>query len=213
VRPEGRLRYHHDVTKRPELNRELIHRVLGKDYLELHILRLTLIEEADASTSRVKVETIDGNGRTEVIEGEGVGLVDGLFSALLGRYALEYQSLETIELANFKVNARLDTKNQQSGVDAVGEVTIEVRNSEHVLFTFSDASRSITSSTARAVLAMVEYFVNAERAFVMLYKSLQDAQDRNRHDLVSRYTQELAEVVKSTSYTEVIESIKKKSGI
>lgn len=201
------------MTKRPELNRELIHRVLGKDYLELHILRLTLIEEADASTSRVKVETIDGNGRTEVIEGEGVGLVDGLFSALLGRYALEYQSLETIELANFKVNARLDTKNQQSGVDAVGEVTIEVRNSEHVLFTFSDASRSITSSTARAVLAMVEYFVNAERAFVMLYKSLQDAQDRNRHDLVSRYTQELAEVVKSTSYTEVIESIKKKSGI
>jgi hypothetical protein len=201
------------VTKRPELNRELIHRVLGKDYLELHILRLTLIEEADASTSRVKVETIDGNGRTEVIEGEGVGLVDGLFSALLGRYALEYQSLETIELANFKVNARLDTKNQQSGVDAVGEVTIEVRNSEGHLFTFSDASRSITSSTARAVLAMVEYFVNAERAFVMLYKSLQDAQDRNRHDLVSRYTQELAEVVKSTSYTEVIESIKKKSGI
>jgi hypothetical protein len=201
------------VTKRPELNRELIHRVLGKDYLELHILRLTLIEEADAATSRVKVETIDGNGRTEVIEGEGVGLVDGLFSALLGRYALEYQSLETIELANFKVNARLDTKNQQSGVDAVGEVTIEVRNSERMMFTFSDASRSITTSTARAVLAMVEYFVNAERAFVMLYKSLQDAQDRNRHDLVARYTQELAEVVKSTSYTEVIESIKKKSGI
>jgi LeuA-like protein with dimerisation domain len=207
------LRYHRNVTKRPELNRELIHRVLGKDYLELHILRLTLIEEADAATSRVKVETIDGNGRTEVIEGEGVGLVDGLFSALLGRYALEYQSLETIELANFRVNARLDTKNQQSGVDAVGEVTIEVRNSERMLFTFSDASRSITTSTARAVLAMVEYFVNAERAFVMLYKSLQDAQDRNRHDLVSRYTQELAEVVKSTSYTEVIESIKKKSGI
>jgi hypothetical protein len=201
------------VTKRPELNRELIHRVLGKDYLELHILRLTLIEEADAATSRVKVETIDGNGRTEVIEGEGVGLVDGLFSALLGRYALEYQSLETIELANFKVNARLDTKNQQSGVDAVGEVTIEVRNSERMMFTFSDASRSITSSTARAVLAMVEYFVNAERAFVMLYKSLQDAGERNRHDLVARYTAELGEVVKSTSYTEVIESIKKKSGI
>jgi len=205
--------YDRIVTKRPELNRELIHRVLGKDYLELHILRLTLIEEADAATSRVKVETIDGNGRTEVIEGEGVGLVDGLFSALLGRYALEYQSLETIELANFKVNARLDTKNQQSGVDAVGEVTIEVRNSERDLFTFSDASRSITSSTARAVLAMVEYFVNAERAFVTLYKSLQDAQERNRSDLVSRYTREMAEVVKSTSYTDLLESMKKKSGI
>ena len=46
-----------------------------------------------------------------------------------------------------------------------------------------------------------------------LVKSLQDAHERNRHDLVARYTGELGEVVKSTSYTEVIESIKKKSGL
>jgi predicted HAD superfamily phosphohydrolase len=134
-------------------------------------------------------------------------------SALFGRYALEYQSLETLELADFAVGARLDTKNQISDADSVGEVSIDVKNSEGAHFLFSDASRSIATSTARAVIAVVEYFVNAERAFIMLYKSLEDAKERNREDLVTRYTRELAEVVKSTSYTEVLESMKKTAGV
>ena len=201
------------MTKRPQQNSELIRRVLGDDYLELHILRLTLIEEFDTETSVVKVETVDTRGKTQLVEGEGCGLVDALFSGLLGRYAIEYQSLETIELANFLVGAHLDTKHNTSGVDAVGEVTLDVRNSEGEMFSFSDESRSITTSTARAVLAVVEYFVNAERAFVTLYSCLKDAKDRNRSDLVTRYTRELAEVVKSTSYAEVIENIKKTSGV
>ena len=100
-----------------------------------------------------------------------------------------------------------------SGADAIGDVTIEVRNSDGQFFTFSDSSRSIATSTARALLAMVEYFINAERAFITLYKSREDAKERNREDLVARYTRELAEVVKSTSYAEVIESMKKSSGI
>ncbi len=187
--------------------------MLGDDYLELHILRLTLIEEFDTETSVVKVETVDTRGNTQLVEGEGCGLVDALFSGLLGRYAIEYQSLETIELANFLVGAHLDTKHNTSGVDAVGEVTLDVRNSEGEMFSFSDESRSITTSTARAVLAVVEYFVNAERAFVTLYSCLKDAKDRSRPDLVTRYTRELAEVVKSTSYAEVIENIKKTSGV
>jgi hypothetical protein len=56
---------------------------------------------------------------------------------------------------------------------------------------------------------VVEYFVNAERAFMTLYRSRKDAQERHRSDLVARYTHEMAEVVKSTSYAEVIENIKK----
>ena len=205
--------YYAAVTRRPQQNSELIRRVLGDEYLELHILRLTLIEEFDTETSVVKVETVDTRGNTQLVEGEGCGLVDALFSGLLGRYAIEYQSLETIELANFAVGAQLDTKHNTSGVDAVGEVTLDVRNSEGEIFSFSDESRSITTSTARAVLAVVEYFVNAERAFVALYSCLKDAKERNRPDLVTRYTRELAEVVKSTSYAEVIENIKRTSDV
>ncbi|HUH04015.1 MAG TPA: alpha-isopropylmalate synthase regulatory domain-containing protein [Kofleriaceae bacterium] len=201
------------MTRRPQLNSDLIRRVLGNDYLELTIVKLILEESLDAETSKVKVDTVDTHGNAQTVEGEGCGMVDALLSALFGRYALEYQSLETIELANFSVGARLDTKNQVSGADSVGEVMIDVRNSDGAHFLFADASRSIATSTARAVIAVVEYFVNAERAFIMLYKSLEDAKERNREDLVTRYTRELAEVVKSTSYTEVLETMKKTAGV
>jgi hypothetical protein len=201
------------VTKRPQLNSDLIKRVLGNDYLELNIVKISLTEVLDTETSKVTVDTVDTVGNVQTVEGEGCGLVDALFSAMTGRYALEYQSLETIELANFHVVARLDTKNRLSGADSIGEVTIEARNSDGVLFSFADSSRSIAMSTARAVVALCEYFVNAERAFITLYKSLEDAKTRNREDLVTRYTRELAEVVKSTSYAEVIENLKQSAGV
>src|SRR6185436_14557278 len=57
-------------------------------------------------------------------------------------------------------------------------VNLDVTNSEGRHFTFSDASRSVTSSAARVVLAMVQYFVNAERAFVTLHNARRDARAR-----------------------------------
>ncbi|HWN71395.1 MAG TPA: alpha-isopropylmalate synthase regulatory domain-containing protein [Haliangium sp.] len=195
------------MTKRPHENLDLIQRVLGDSYDKLVLDRL-IIDEAEASCS-VVVEVTDTHAGKYRVEGKGRGMVDAIFRAMLDRYAQEYQSLKSIELANFKVEARLDTKEQKSGVDAVASVLIEVRNSEGKLFSFSDESRSVATSSARSVLAVVEYFVNAERAFITLYKSRKDAQDRHRDDLVARYTHEMSEVVKSTSYTEIIESIKK----
>jgi hypothetical protein len=185
----------------------LIRRVLGQEFLALELRQLT-IHEDDEAVCRVSVEANDSRGGTQTMEGRGSGPVDAVFNALLTRYAQEYQSLRSIRLVNFRVEGRMETRQAQSGVDAVGTITVEVANSEGAIFAFSDESRSIASSSARAVLAIVEYFLNAERAFITLYRSRKDAQERQRADLVSRYTQEMAEVVKSTSYAEVIESIK-----
>jgi hypothetical protein len=135
--------------------------------------------------------------------------VDATFNALLDRYGVEYQSIKSIEVVAFNVEARLDTKTDKVGVDSMGCVTLGVHNSEGKLFEFTDESRSISRSSARAVLAAVEYFVNAERAFITLHRARMDAKERRRDDLIVRYTRELAEVVKSTSYTEVIENMKK----
>ncbi|HET6612916.1 MAG TPA: alpha-isopropylmalate synthase regulatory domain-containing protein [Kofleriaceae bacterium] len=198
------------MTRRPHANLELIKRVLGNDFLELAIHRLTLAEKLDSEVCSVVVEaTQSGNGQAPVMEGEGCGIADAIYTALLSRYGTEYQSLQSISFTSFRVNARLGSESSHAGLDAVAEVELVVQNSEGSLFTFTDASRSITSSTARAVIAAIEYFLNAERAFITLYRSLKDAQARNREDLVTRYTRELAEVVKSTSYAEVIENIKK----
>ena len=186
----------------------LIARVLGDAYLPLRLTRLT-VEEAVDEKCRVNVVLAERDKVVEV-EGEGVGLVDAIFAALLGRYGREYASLKTLALAGFSVSANLESKRGQSGVDAAGTIVIDVCNSEGNRFSFSDTSRSVTSSTARAVLTVVEYFVNSERAFITLDKARRDAMDRNREDLVTRYTAEMAELVESTSYTEVIETIRKR---
>lgn len=188
----------------------LIRRVLGSNYLQLSLAKLT-IEEDPGTSAQVKLVVNEGD-QPNTVEGKGVGVVDALWCALLDRYAREYQSLKTIQLVGFQVGADMDTKKGQAGVDAVGRVKIDVKNSEGRHFTFSDQSRSVTTSTARAVIACVQYFVNAERAFLTLHNARRDAMARGREDLVSRYTAEMAEVVESTSYAEVIANIRKELG-
>jgi hypothetical protein len=187
-------------------HQELIKRVLGTNVLELKLGKLAF-EEAD-HTTHCKVVVMEGDQSIEM-DAKGVGVVDAIFHAMLDRYAREYQSLNTIHLTGFHVGADLSSKKKDVGVDAVGLVTLDITNSEGRVFTFSDKSRSVTISIARAVLKIVQYFVNAERAFVTLHNARRDAQQRNREDLVSRYTAEMAQVVESTSYAEVIGNIKK----
>ena len=184
----------------------LIRRVLGTNFLELKLRKLQITEHD--MTSEVKVSVVEGDQSFDV-EGKGIGVVDALYEGLLSRYAREYQSLKTIQLTGFKVAADIETKKAQAGVDAVGRVTIDVTNSEGKHFTFSDASRSVTISITRTVLAIVQFFVNAERAFLTLHNARRDALARGREDLVSRYTAEMAQVGESTSYAEVIENIRK----
>jgi hypothetical protein len=192
----------------PNLEHEpLIRRVLGANFLELKLSRLA-VEERPEDGSVAKIIVAEG-AETHEVEGKGVGVVDAILAGLLGRYAREYQSLNTIRLTNFHVHADIETRKAQAGVDAVGRVTLDVTNSELKHFTFTDASRSVLMSTAKVVLEMVQYFVNAERAFLTLHNARRDAQARGREDLVSRYTAEMAEVVESTSYADVIEKAKK----
>ncbi len=192
----------------PNLEHEpLIRRVLGANFLELKLVRL-VVEELPEDGSLAKITVAEGADTNEV-EGKGVGVVDAIYAGLLARYASEYQSLKTIRLTNFHVHADIETKKAQAGVDAVGRVTLDVTNSENKHFAFTDASRSVLMSTAKVVVEMVQYFVNAERAFLTLHNARRDAQARGREDLVSRYTKEMAEVVESTSYAEVIENIKR----
>lgn len=195
------------MTSTPQEHLPLIRRVLGANYLDLALMRL-VVDEAP-SDGTVVLATVGENGAQVGVEGKGVGVVDALFAGLLGRYATEYQSLRTLHLIGFSISPKLDTKTGDSGVDALGEVTIEVENSEGKPFTFSDTSRSVTTSIARAVLAVVQYFLNAERAFLTLHHARKDALERGRDDLVARYTAEMAEVVECTSYAELIEAARK----
>ena len=192
----------------PHLEHEpLIRRILGANFVELKLVKL-LVTELPDDGSAAKITVAEGTDTVEV-DGKGVGVVDAIYAGLLARYAKNYQSLQTIRLTNFHVHADIETRKAQAGVDAVARVTLDVTNSEQKQFAFSDASRSVLMSTAKVVLEMVQYFVNAEKAFLMLHNARKDAAARGREDLVSRYTAEMAEVVESTSYAEVIANARK----
>src|SRR5690606_37034238 len=117
-----------DVTNIPAENLDLIRRILGDGYLELRLAKLHT-EEVPDQASRVSVE-VHENGTTHTIEGDGVGPVDALWGALIGRYAREYQSLKSITLAGFHVSAAIETKRRKAGLDALAKVEIAVVNSE-----------------------------------------------------------------------------------
>lgn len=203
------MRYNERVIG-PSENLELIRRILGSSYLELRLTKLGT-EEVPELAAKVTVDMTE-NGTAATLECEGVGPIDALWGALVGRYAREYQSLKSIELAGFTVSATIGSKRRKAGLDALGRVEVAVNNSEGKRFTFTDESRSVTVSAAHAVIAVAEYFVNAERAFVTVFNARKDALARGRSDLVARYTAELSEVVKSTSYAEVIEALRKELG-
>jgi hypothetical protein len=191
--------------------RKLVRDALGPEYLALRVDRVQFEEDLSDNVGHLRAELRNElSGDKQAIEARGVGLVDAFFQALVGRLSAEYPSLKTIEFSKFQIDGRLETKRQVQGADAEGEVTLVVCNSERREFTFQDASRSITASALRAVLQAVEYFVNSERAFVAVWQRLEDAKARNRDDLVQTYTGQLVELVKNTSYSEVIEGIKKK---
>ena len=190
---------------------KLVRDALGPEYLALRVDTVKFEEDLGDIASRLHAELRNElTGEKTAIDGRGVGLVDAFFQALVGRLAAEYPSLKTIEFSKFQIDGRIETKRQTQGADAMGEVTLVVRNSDRREFVFTDASRSITASAIRTVLQAVEYFVNSERAFIAVYGRLEDARKRNRDDLVQTYTGQLVELVKNTSYSEAIEGIKKK---
>jgi len=187
----------------------LMREVLGESYTHLIVKRVLVEEDLEGGKTSVTCEVDDENaGVKSVIAGKGVGMVDALLQAMLARFGEEYPSLKTIRLYSFSVRGQLDTKKGYSGADSLGEVTLEIANSEDRLFAFADLSRSVISSMARVTLMALEHFINAERAFVSLHHALQDAKARHRADLVQRFTNSMATLVKNTSYSEVISRLR-----
>lgn len=190
---------------------QLVREILGQKGLDVQVSQVTFDEDVTTLSCSVRATLEERpSGNKVTVEGRGVGLVDAFFQAMLGRYSSEYPSLRTIEFSSFAIDGRMNSRRQRPGTDAEVEVSLVVVNSDQREFEFSHRSRSLTASAVCTVLAAISYFVGSERAFVAAWKYLEDAKERGRDDLVQRYTSHLVELVKNTSYSEVIETIRKK---
>jgi hypothetical protein len=201
--------------ERRNANLTLVANVLKDDYLTLDIDRYAISEHvAENGQCEARLE-LRRSGQDapalEVLEGRGVGVVDAVYNGLIARFAQEFPSLTTLAFTGFRVVGEMETSRGSAGADAVASVTINVRNSEGLGFEFEARARSVLAASIDAVVQVGEFFVNSERAFILMHRALLDAKSRHRADLVERYTSQLAELVKTTSYTQVIERIRRES--
>lgn len=188
----------------------LIQQVLGEDYLALKVIHYRLSEELGAdSTCQVNLRLRHIGGDVE-IEGRGAGFIDAAYHGLMHHFAQEFESLRTIKFTGFEVSGKMDTGHDQ-GLDAEAVITLTVQNAEGHGFVFDSAGRSTVAAALQAVVAAAEFFVNSERAFLRVHTALVDARQRNRADLIQSYTAKLAELVNTTSYSEVIERIRREA--
>ncbi|MEE2786155.1 MAG: hypothetical protein VX589_02380 [Myxococcota bacterium] len=192
---------------------EIIQEVLKDDYIRLDVVQYTITESVGPAPCEVAVQL----RRQEVsadpltISGQGVGFVDALYTGLVDFYAAEYPSLGTIAFIGFEVDANMRSTKHQ-GADAECTVSLVVKNTEEREFRFEESNRSLVAATLKVVVEAAEYFINSERAYVQVYRAMCDARERQRPDLIERYTGWLAQLVTTTSYSEVIERIKSETG-
>ena len=184
----------------------LVREILSEDYVSLGIPRFTLSEDIpqqQASIAAALFNKRDGSSRG--VEGTGVGMVDALFTALKLSLSAEYPSLEHIHFVDFGIASDITTSPGTSNSDAALCVRLAVENSSGRRFDFSHRSRSISASSVGVVVECVEHFVNAELAVLRVHDWIGDARSRHRQDLVDKYTERLADLVKNASYSDSIE--------
>lgn len=189
---------------------QLVASVLDGTELRFRVDAYRIEEVLESGVLEVRCDIHDErSGNRAVIAGHGVGVIDAMFLGLVELYAGEFASLKSIRVADFSIKADVDTGRHAARSDMAAVVTLRVANSEGREYAFTHASPSITRSSLAVVLQSAEFFINSERAFIVVYRALQHARAQNRHDSVARYTAQLTTLVEATSYTEVIEQIRK----
>ena len=195
-----------DSEDRRERVGEIIKDLLGKDYISLKLIELQIKEDAIEEKTEIVCKFLFGKKKL-TIKGTGKGPVDALFNALVDSFSDEYCSLKNLHFTRFSIEADIEKHLRYSKTDAVVEATLEIDNGcENLLF--RGKSSSISTVSAKVVLAATEHFINAEKCVIVLYNSIQSAKKRSRGDMMNIYTQQLAEIVKNVSYENVIQKLK-----
>lgn len=179
-----------------QLKKLLLKGILKENYLVVKADKLEIVEDYSNDISLIKCFLFIGNDFLK-IEGTGSGLVDALFRGFFGPQLKEYRSIESLVLTHYKVTAKLDKK---YGSSCNVEVAIELTGKNGRVHKFSATSFSLVKASLDCLLQALELYINGEQAFKTIKKAISDASDRNRQDLISRYTGELFEIVKLTDY-------------
>lgn len=184
--------------------------ILGQSLLEIQIVAIKLsenFEENSASIAVKLVELCEGKTKKKSIGGEGVGLVDACFDALIKAYNEQYCSLDDISIVDFGVNTNFDQASRRKS-DAKACAILRVKNSDDFEYAFQYTTTSISHSSVSAAKEAIAFFINAELAYTRLYVAFKDAQARGRNDLIERYQNQMSTLVHATSYEKLVDKLR-----
>ena len=198
-----------EETKR-EVNEGIVHEVLSKKYLQFSIDSLNIGEDLAGKKTKIScrllVTNLEDREITYDIEGDGKGVIDALFNALVAKLVGDCHSLSNLELEEFYISVDEEDlrarRREGRGTDAYVETSLTIDNGCGKLIPFRSRDHSMIAASVEVVCRTVEYFVNSERAVLRLRKLVDDACTRNRGDLCERYTYMMAALVCNTSYEE-----------
>ncbi len=188
----------------------LAREILRENYVQFELERLELVEEENTVRVRARLVRPGAADKAEHrdIEGQGVGVIDAFMDGVMAVFANEYPSLKTVAVSDFKMGSGFDDA-QGRRSDAMAVATLRVKNSEGVEYEFVRKTPSVTRSAVRAALDALTFFINSERAYVQLQLALNDAKTRRRSDLVEKYRSQMGTLVHATSYSDVIERLRR----
>ena len=183
---------------------EIVHDILGDQYIRIFIKNFVLVEDDETKTSHVKCAISFSNQLEDIsIEGVGYGIIDALFNSMMKKFIKDFPSLSQVEFDDFAMQIKfknlLATK-----TDAPVEIKIALQNKQQQKIYFFAEARSMVVASVSAIRKAFEYLINAEKAFLHLQKDVQDARERNRGDLLKTYTNQMATLVRILSYEEVV---------
>lgn len=185
----------------------LMREILQEDYLQLVVTSYKLEEELAEGRSRIRCLMKNMSDESVEIHGEGVGLIDAVFDAMRSHLSEDYSSLNSIRFSQFSIKGLISS--DQESTKAEAQATVGILNSAGREFVFQTQEPSVSRAGIQATVNATEYFVNSERTYVRLHEILNHYRKEGRTDLVEKYTDLMTQVVQNTSYSEVVEQIKK----
>ena len=189
---------------------DLIADILGDETIELNIRSFKVFEAFESGQVELEATLYETfNEETLELRSKGVGSVHAFFNGLLEHFSNRYASLKSINFADFRVEGDLSSSQDGNRSDSQCTAVLLVRTSEEEFFEFRYPSTSVTSASLGSVTKAVAFFINSERAFVQVHRALSHARAEHREDSVQHYTQQLTTLVEATSYSAVIEKLKK----
>jgi hypothetical protein len=192
--------------RRAEQVNNLAKEILGDAFVVIQVVSLKFSENFETNQAQLDaklVEISQGKPKKKQIHGEGVGLVDACFDAMLKSYDGDFCSLDTISIVDFSLNSHVEHGSKRKS-DAQVTVLLRIKNSDNHEYAFECTTPSISHSSMAVVQESIAFFINAELAYTCMHHALRDAKDRGRHDLVARFQNHMGTLVHATSYEKLV---------